>query len=135
KAEPPTSTGVGMNIYEYTLKRRLLFDGLQHGGLERTPDDLPIYRVIFLGPKAPDWGENGRSLTLMQDCRRCHTGGGQFGVHTVVSIGPSGGFAAGAQRGAAPALPAGGPSPRGPRAVLWKTRHESYRRLLDALDL
>lgn len=134
KSEPPTSTGVGMNMYEYTMKRRLLFDGLKYGGLERTPDDHPIYRVIFLGPKAQDWGENGRSFTLMQDCRRCHTGAGQIGVQTVFSIVHQGGFDAGAQMGAANALPAGAASPRGPRAALWKSRHESYRRLLDYLD-
>ncbi len=134
KPEPPTSTGVGMNMYEYTLKRRLLFDGMKHGGLERTPDDMPIYRVIFLGPKASDWGENGRSLMLMQDCRRCHTGAGQIGVQTMPSIVHQGGFDAGAQMGASHVLPAGSPSPRGPRAALWKTRHESYRRLLEYLD-
>lgn len=134
KPEPPTSTGVGMNMYEYTLKRRLLFDGLKFGGLERTPDNHPIYRTIMLGPKAPDWGENGRSLTLMQDCRRCHTGAGQIGVQTVFSIVHQGGFDAGAQMGAAHALPAGASSPRGPRAAHWKSLHESYRRLLDYLD-
>lgn len=134
KPEPPTNTTVGMNIYEYLLKRRLLFDGLKYGGLERTPDDHPIYRVIFLGPKAPDWGENGRSLTLMQDCRRCHTGSGRYGVYTMPSLVHQGGFDAGAQMGASTALPAGAQSPRGPRAALWKTRHESYRRLLEYLD-
>ncbi|MFO0918771.1 MAG: hypothetical protein U0872_10710 [Planctomycetaceae bacterium] len=132
-SEPPTSTGVGMNVYEYTLKRRLLFHGLKDGGLERTPDDQPIYRVIMQGPQAPDWGDSGRSLTLMQDCRRCHTGAGQIGVQTMPSIVHSGGFDAGAQMGASTVIPAGSPSPRGPRAVLWKTRHETYRRLLDDL--
>ncbi len=132
-SEPPTSTGVGMNIYEYTLKRRLLFDGLKYGGFERTPDDQPIYRVIMQGPNAPDWGDAGRSLTLMQDCRRCHTGAGQIGVQTMPSIVHSGGFDAGAQMGASTVVPAGSSSPRGPRAVLWKTRHETYRRLLDEL--
>jgi hypothetical protein len=133
-ANPPTSTGVGMNVYEYTLKRRLLLDGLKCGGLERTPDDQPIYRTIFLGSKAPDWGESGRSFTLMQDCRRCHTGAGQVGVHTVFSIVHQGGFDAGAQMGASRALAADTPSPRGPRAALWKTRHETWRRLLELTD-
>ena len=32
RAEPPTNTGVGMNVSEHTLKRRLLFDGLKQGG-------------------------------------------------------------------------------------------------------
>jgi hypothetical protein len=30
-------------------------------------------------------------------------------------------------------LAAGMPSPRGPRAVMWKTRHETYRRLSEYL--
>src|SRR5262249_61926645 len=79
KPEPPTNTGVGMNVSEYLLKRRLLFDELKQGGLERTPDDKPIYRVILQVPNAPDWGSGGRSLALGQECRRGHTGGAQSG--------------------------------------------------------
>jgi hypothetical protein len=131
--EPPTNTDVGMNVSEHTLKRRLLFDGLKQGGLEREPDDQPIYRVIFQGEKAPDWGDAGRSLTLVQDCRRCHTSAGQIGVQTIVSLVHQGGVDAGAQLGVAHALPAGEASPRGPRAATWKSRHETYRRLLDYL--
>lgn len=134
KTEPPTNTGVGMNVSEYTLKRRLLFDGVKQGGLVREPDEVPIYRVIFQSEKAPDWGDSGRSLTLVQDCRRCHTGGGQVGVQTLVSLVHQGGFDAGAQLGIAHALPHGQPSPRGPRAATWKSRHETYRRLLEFLD-
>lgn len=133
KPEPPTNTGVGMNVSEYTLKRRLLFDGLKQGGLERTPDNHPIYRVIFQVPKAPDWGSGGRSLSLVQDCRRCHTGADQVGGETIFSLLHSGGFDAGATLGVSHALAAGMPSPRGPRAVMWKTRHEAYRRLLEYL--
>ncbi len=131
KPEPPTNTGVGMNVSEYVLKRRLLFDGLKQGGLERTPDDKPIYRVIFQVPNAPDWGGGGRSLSLAQDCRRCHTGAGQVGVQTIFSLLHDGGFDGGSTLGVSHPLAAGTPSPRGPRAVMWKTRHESYRRLLD----
>jgi hypothetical protein len=130
---PPTNTGVGMNVSEFTLKRRLLFDGLKQGGLEREPDAEPIYRVIFQPELAPDWGDMGRSLTLVQDCRRCHTGGGQVGVQTIVSLVHQGGVEAGAQLGVAHALAAGAPSPHGPRAATWKSRHETYRRLLDYL--
>ncbi|MFO1022130.1 MAG: hypothetical protein U0903_15775 [Planctomycetales bacterium] len=75
--QPPTNTEVGMNVSEYTLKRRLLFDGLKQGGLVREPDNQPIYRVIFMGDFAPDWGDIKRTLTLTQDCRRCHTGQGR----------------------------------------------------------
>jgi len=35
---PLTNTGVGIPVREYTLKRRLLFEGLQRGGLAREPD-------------------------------------------------------------------------------------------------
>lgn len=133
KPEPPTNTGVGMNVSEYTLKRRLLFDGVKYGGLLREPDEQPIYRVIFQGEKAPDWGEAGRSLTLAQDCRRCHTGGGQIGVQTVVSLINQGGVDAGAQLGVVHAIPPGSPSPRPARDARWKTHHETYRRLLDYL--
>jgi hypothetical protein len=122
-----------MNVSEHTLKRRLLFDGLKQGGLEREPDDQPIYRVIFQPENAPDWGDVGRSLSLVQDCRRCHTGGGQIGVQTIVSMVHQGGVDAGAQLGVAHALPAGAPSPRGARDTTWKCRHETYRRLLDYL--
>jgi hypothetical protein len=130
---PPTNTGVGMNVSEFTLKRRLLFDGLKQGGLEREPDNQPIYRVIFQPEKAPDWGDIGRSLTLVQDCRRCHTGAGQVGVQTIVSLVHQGGVDAGAQLGVAHPLAPGTPSPRGQRAATWKSRHETYRRLLDCL--
>lgn len=133
KSEPPTNTGAGMNVSEYLLKRRLLFDGVKQGGLVRTPDDHPIYRVIFQTPNAPDWGSNGRSLTLVQDCRRCHMGADQVGVQTVFSLVHGGGFDSGATLGVSHPLPAGQASPRGPRAVMWKSRHETYRRLLDYL--
>jgi hypothetical protein len=130
-AEPPTNTGVGMNIAEYTLKRRLLFAGQKHGGLAREPDDQPLYRVIFMGDDAPDWGEIGRTLTISQDCRRCHSGGGQIGVQTIFSLFNQGGFAMGAQMGISHPIAAHSPSPRGPRAAAWKNQHESYRRLLE----
>jgi hypothetical protein len=118
-AEPPSNTAVGMNVSEFTLKRRLLFDGLKQGGLAREPDDQPLYRVIFQGEKAPDWGDIGRSLTLVQDCRRCHTGAGQIGVQTIFSLVHQGGVDAGAQLGVAHALAVGAPSPRGARAATW----------------
>jgi hypothetical protein len=132
-ADPPTNTKVGMNVAEYTLKRRLLFDGLKQGGLAREADDQPLYRVIFMGDRAPDWGDVGRSLTLAEDCRRCHTGAGQVGVQTMFSLVHQGGVDAGAQLGVAHAIPPDAPSPRGARAAVWKSRHETYRRLLDYL--
>ena len=130
-AEPPTNTGVGMNIAEYTLKRRLLFERQKQGGLAREPDDQPLYRVIFMGDETPDWGDIGRTLTISQDCRRCHTGGGQIGAQTMFSLFNQGGFGVGAQMGISHALAAHAPSPRGSRAATWKTQHETYRRLLE----
>jgi hypothetical protein len=133
-AEPATNTGVGMNVSEFTLKRRLLFDNLKYGGLAREPDDQPIYRVIFQPENAPDWGDTGRTLSLARDCRRCHTGGGQIGAQTIPTLVHQGGVDAGAPLGVAHALPAGTPSPHLPRAATWKSRHETYRRLLELLD-
>ena len=133
RSVPPTNTGVGMNVAEFTLKRRLLFDGLKQGGLEREPDDQPIYRVIFQSEHAADWGDSGRSLTLVQDCRRCHTSAGQIGVQTIVSLVHQGGVDAGAQLGVAHLVPAGTASPHAERVATWKSRHETYRRLLEYL--
>ncbi len=133
RSVPPTNTGVGMNVAEFTLKRRLLFDGLKQGGLEREPDDQPIYRVIFQSEHAADWGDSGRSLTLVQDCRRCHTSAGQIGVQTIVSLVHQGGVDAGAQLGVAHLVPAGAASPHAERVATWKSRHETYRRLLEYL--
>jgi hypothetical protein len=130
-AEPPTNTGVGMNVAEFTLKRRLLFASKKQGGLARERDDQPLYRVIFMGDNAPDWGEIGRTLTISQDCRRCHTGSGRIGVQTIFSLFNQGGFGMGAQMGISHPLAAHNPSPRGSRAVAWKTQHETYRRLLE----
>ena len=48
-SEPKTNTGVGMNVLDYRMKRRLLFDGLKSGGLEREHEDEPQYRVAIDG--------------------------------------------------------------------------------------
>jgi hypothetical protein len=133
-ADPPTNTQLGMNVYEYTLKRRLLFDDLRQGGLAREPDDGPLYRVIFQPRRGGrDWGERGRMETLVQQCASCHTGDGP-GVRSLASLVNSGGFDAGAQMGIAVPLAADQPSPRGARAARWKERDETYRRLLDFLE-
>jgi hypothetical protein len=89
--------------------------------------------VIFQPEKAPDWGDIGRSLTLVQDGRRCHTSAGQIGAQTIFSLVHQGGVDAGAQLGVAHPLASGEQSPRGARGATWKTRHETYRRLLDYL--
>ncbi|MBM3458987.1 MAG: hypothetical protein FJX77_10705, partial [Armatimonadetes bacterium] len=125
--DPMTDSGKGMNVYEYVLRRRLCFDGLRHGGLEREPNDLPQYRLVFQGPKAPDWGPRGRQETVGSQCVSCHTGQGP-GTYSLVTLTNQGGFDAGAMLGVAHVLLPGKPSPRGPRAVRWKLRDETYRR-------
>jgi hypothetical protein len=127
-----TNTGLGMNVMEYTLKRRLLFDNLRNGGLERENEHAPIYRVIFQGDDEPDWGHDRRKA-LFQQCVDCHMSpnADRLGVHSVASIVHSGGFDAGAQAGLAlPATPDAG-NFRGERAAHWKNTHETYRRLLE----
>lgn len=134
-SEPPTNTERGMNALEYTLKRRLLFDDLRNGGLNREPDKMPAYRVIFQGPQSPDWGYDRRK-PLVRQCADCHTSpkGTRAGVRSVPSIVNMGGFDAGAQLGIAVPLAAEHSDVRARRAVRWKTRHETYRRLLEYLE-
>jgi hypothetical protein len=129
-----TNTGLGMNVLEYTLKRRRLFEGLRAGGLVRENEHAPIYRVIFQGDRDPDWGHDRRKV-LFQQCADCHLSPNmdRTGVHSVPSIVHSGGFDAGAQAGIAIPLPADAGNVRGERAAKWKSTHETYRRLLDYL--
>lgn len=131
--QPTTNTGIGMNVYDYTFKRRLLFDHLRDGGLHHEPDDFPKFQVLFQGDNAPDWGRKFRSDRVADQCIRCHTGVGT-GVFSVVSLYNSGGFDAGAQMGISVPLPADVASPRGGRAARWKCQDETYRRLLEMLD-
>jgi len=135
-SEPATNTGVGMNVLDYRMKRNLLFDGLRSGGLEREPEDEPQYRVAIGGskPVAPDWGYEGKTV-LFQQCADCHMGRRleRLGVASIPSIIHSGGFDAGAQMGVARALNPDQIGDRGRRVARYKSRHESYRRLLDYL--
>ena len=131
---PATNTGVGMNVLEYTLSRRLLF-ATKRGGLRREPDDMPQYRIIFQPRNARDWGTIGRKV-LFQQCADCHMSprANRTGVRSVVSIVNMGGFDAGAQLGIARPMPIRKPRTRGMRAAKWKRQHETYRRLLEALE-
>lgn len=131
---PPTNTGLGMHVREYTLKRRMLFDDLDRGGLAREPDDLPLYRIIFQPDDAPDWGTDKRKV-LFQQCADCHMSpkANRVGVHSMPSIVHMGGFDAGAQLGIAHALDPSKADTRGKRLARWKTQHETYRRLLEYL--
>jgi hypothetical protein len=128
-----TDSGFGMNVYEYVLRRRLLFHGLEHGGLEREPNDLPQYRLAFQGAESPDWGPRGRLETVGRQCVGCHTGQGP-GTYTLVTLINQGGFDAGAMQGIAHPLPPGAPSPQPARATRWKLRDETYRRLVESVE-
>lgn len=136
KTDPDTNLGNGVNAYKYTLKRRLALaaGGMQHGGLHREPDDLPVYRVLFENETAPDWGSRGRYTMLTADCRSCHSGAGQSGVQMIGSMVNTASIDSGAALGVSHALPAGAPSPHPARTVKWKSAEETYRRLVELLE-
>lgn len=133
--DPSTNSNHGINFAKYTLKRRLaLAGGMKNGGLHREPDDLPFYRILFEGEKAPDWGSRGRTVTLVNDCRSCHSGRGQSGVFSLPSLVNSASSDTGAPLGLSQPLPLGTPSPHPARTVKWKTADETYRRLVEFLE-
>ncbi len=133
---PATNTGVGMNVLDYRMKRRLLFNGLKSGGLEREPEGEPQFRVAIDGskPTAPDWGFAGKSV-LFQQCADCHMGQKleRLGAASLPSL-THAGFDAGAQMGISRPLNPDQIGLRGQRVARYKSRHESYRRLLDYLE-
>lgn len=65
-----TNTGRGLNATQYVVRRRLLFDGLKQGGLDRNADDAPTYRTLLNGTR--DWGAFGRQQSVVQTCLTCH---------------------------------------------------------------
>jgi hypothetical protein len=125
-----------VNAAKYTLKRRLALaeGGMQHGGLHREPDDLPVYRVLFENEAARDWGARGRYFKLTADCRACHSGTGQTGTQMIGSMVNTASIDSGAALGVSHALPAGATSPHPARTVKWKTADETYRRLVELLE-
>lgn len=135
-AEPETNTGVGMNILDYRLKRELLFDGVKSGGLHREPEGERQYRVAIDGdsPKAPDWGFDDKAV-LFQQCANCHMSPklDRLGSLSIPSLTHSGGFNAGAQMGVSRPLSEDETGVRGKRVARYKSRHETFRRLLEAL--
>lgn len=132
--DPNTNTGLGFNATKYTLKRRLAFAGMKQGGLQREPDDLPVYRIIFESENAIDWGPRGRFFELSAECRSCHSGSGRSGVFAIPSLINSGGIDSGAQLGVVHTLAVGQPSPHPARTVKWKTADETYRRLVEFVE-
>lgn len=137
-SQPETNTGVGINVLDYRLKRHLLFDGLKSGGLEREPEEEPQYRVAIGGLKAtaPDWGFDGKKV-LFQQCADCHMSPKleRLGVASIPSITHSGGFDAGAMMGISRPVSPDQIDARAKRVARFKSRHESYRRLLEHLGL
>ncbi|MBC8355960.1 MAG: hypothetical protein H8E66_28620 [Planctomycetes bacterium] len=137
-SEPTTNTGVGINVLDYRMKRHLLFDRLKSGGLEREPEDELQYRVAIGGLKAtaPDWGFDGKKV-LFQQCADCHMSPKlqRLGVASIPSITHSGGFDAGAMMGVSRPLDPEQSGVRAKRVARYKSRHESYRRLLEHLGL
>jgi hypothetical protein len=134
--DPETNMKNGVNAAKYTLKRRLALadGGMQHGGLHREPDDLPVYRVLFENEAAQDWGSRGRYFPLAADCRSCHSGSGQAGVQMIGSVVNTASIDSGAALGVSHTLPQGAPSPHPARTVKWKTADETYRRLVEFLE-
>ena len=132
--DPSTNTGLGFNAIKYTLKRRLAFAGMSRGGLQREPDDLPVYRILFESENAIDWGPRGRFFELATECRSCHSGSGRSGVFAIPSLINSGGIDSGAQLGVVHTLALGQPSPHPARTVKWKTADETYRRLVEFVE-
>jgi hypothetical protein len=135
-SDPSTNLGNGVNASKYTLKRRLAVaeGGMRHGGLQREPDGLPVYRVLFENEAAPDWGARRRYYKLTADCRACHSGAGQTGLQMIGSMVNTASIDTGAALGVSHALPAGAPSPHPARTVKWKTAEETYRRLVEYLE-
>lgn len=132
--QPYTNTEHGMHVMEYTFQRRLLFADLKNGGLHREPDDRRLYRIIFQPDDAKDWGTRGRE-PLFRQCVRCHMtpSAKRTGVHSIQSIVHMGGFGVGAQPGIAHVLDPAKSGTQADRVRRWKTKHETYRRLLERL--
>jgi hypothetical protein len=125
-----------MNAHEYILRRRLLFDQLKQGGLEREPDDLPQYRVILQEglAGARDWGRYARQQSVVQQCMHCHMFGGEAGVYSLNSLTSSSqGLTSLPIQGVAIPMGSGRvrPYPRGQREARWKVTQEDYLRLVE----
>ena len=120
---------------EQPVKRRLLFDGLKAGGLERESEEEPQYRVAIDGskPTAPDWGFADKTV-LFQQCADCHMSPrlDRLGAASIPSL-THAGFDARAQMGVSRPLNPEQIGRRGERVAHYKSRHESYRRLLEHL--
>ncbi|MBC8289497.1 MAG: hypothetical protein H8E37_04185 [Planctomycetes bacterium] len=137
-SEPKTNTGAGINILDYRMQRRLLFDRLKSGGLHREPEEDRQYRVAIDGlkPKGPDWGFADKTV-LFQQCVDCHMSPRhtRLGVASIPSLTHSGGFDAGAMMGISRPVAPDQTGVRGQRVARFKSRPESHRRMLEHLGL
>jgi hypothetical protein len=132
-----TSTGRGMNVLLYVTRRRLLFDHLQRGGLEREPDDLPIYRVFLqegvIGQS--DWGRYGRQQSVAQSCVHCHMySETTLGVYGLGGVSVSGGSLEDLAKIQGVGIPLNVATVhylRGERESRWKLGQEDYLRLVE----
>ncbi len=128
--DPRTSNGRGVNTARYSVRRRLLFDGLKQGGLARSAGDAPTYRVLMASPR--DWGAFGRQQSVVQTCLHCHMyDRNRVGVHSLNSISC---FVA--ERGMPGIIiPMGSGDvhvySRAERTVRWKLGQEDYARLVE----
>ncbi|MFA6562533.1 MAG: PQQ-binding-like beta-propeller repeat protein [Verrucomicrobiia bacterium] len=129
KPDPQTNTGRGLNGAQYVVRRRLLFDGLKQGGLDRVPDDVPTYRTLVNGSR--DWGAFGRQQSVVQTCLHCHMFKkekvGFFSLNATSCRAPN--------QTAGVVIPMGsGPvrtCSRAERTIRWKSRQEDYLRLVE----
>jgi len=127
--DPQANTGRGLNAMQYVVRRRLLFDGLKQGGLDRNADDAPTYRTLVNGSR--DWGAFGRQQSVVQTCLHCH----MFNKEKVgiFSLNSTSCHAPNQQPGIV--IPMGsGPIrtySRAERTARWKSRQEDYLRLVE----
>ncbi|MFA6543755.1 MAG: hypothetical protein WCS99_04970 [Limisphaerales bacterium] len=129
-ADPQSNTGRGLVARQYVARRRLLFDGLKQGGLERQPDDAPTYRVLMTAGK--DWGSFGRQQSVVQTCLHCHMYDrnrvGVFSINSISCYVPERGMP-----GIVIAMGSGDirTYSRAERTVRWKLGQEDYLRLVE----
>lgn len=127
--DPKTNTGRGVNAAQYVVRRRLLFDGLKQGTLERVPDDAPTYRVLVNGSR--DWGAFGRQQSVVQTCLHCHMFSkekvGIFSLNSTSCYMPLGRQGIVIPMGSGPIRTLS----RALRTARWKARQEDYLRLVE----
>jgi hypothetical protein len=127
--DPQTNTGRGLNGMQYVVRRRLLFDGLKQGGLDRNADDAATYRTLING--SGDWGAFGRQQSVVQTCLHCHMFDrkkvGIFSLNSTACHAPDQQPGVVISMGSGPIRTCS----RAERTARWKTRQEDYLRLVE----